>query len=218
MTTNFVLYTLKQNFISVSGIRGREYRPKLKRVVIFFKNIQLCYLDCWGTSAVSELLMQLIQRHGVYDSDSAEWISVAGCQIGASSSSPIGSNDIPSRLFALFRVLAMQYPSAKDMQAIFQYQMSSACRRFNRSEAQNEQTVDRVLLMYAEICKEFPSSRQIHYVFNPKMITNCIWAMINYPIDAFESVRRILIVLNQNKESVFFSSTEPLQRTNIDLP
>lgn len=189
LTTNFVLYTLKQHFLSVSGLRGREYRPKLNRVVIFFKNIHLCFIDSWGTSAVCELLMQLIQRNGFYDSDTSEWISVTGCQISASTT-VLNSNSIPSRLSALFLVLVTYYPSAKDMHVIFQNQMASEFQRFNRSHLQNEQTVDMVLTFYAEICKAFPSSRQIHYVFNPKMISSCIRAMVHYPVDQFEIVSK----------------------------
>lgn len=174
--------------MSVSGLRGREYRPKLKRVVFFFKNIHLCLMDSWGTSAVGELLMQLIQRNGVYDSDTSEWITVTGCQIASSTSASIGSNDIPVHLSALFRVLMMHYPSAKDMQAIFQHQMSLEFQRFNRTHAQIEQTVDVVLTLYADICKAFPGSRHTHYVFNPKMLSTCIRAMAHYPVDQFEIV------------------------------
>lgn len=188
LTTNFLLYTLKQHFISVTGIRGREYRPKLKRVVIFFKNIHLCSLDNWGTSSIGELLMQLIQRNGVYDSDTSEWISVVGCQIGASTSSLVGLKDISPRLSVVLRVLVMRYPSGKDMHAIFRHQMASSFQRFKRTEAQNENSAEMVLNIYSEICNAFPSSQQIHYVFSPNMISSCIRSLVHYPNDQFEMV------------------------------
>lgn len=43
-----VLNILKQNCLVVSGIRGKEYKPKQSRLVLFMKNIDLCPLDSWG--------------------------------------------------------------------------------------------------------------------------------------------------------------------------
>lgn len=65
----------------ISGIRGREYKPKLTKVILYFKNINLCHQDKWGSSEVIELLLQLIHRNGFYAPETLEWISVSGVQI-----------------------------------------------------------------------------------------------------------------------------------------
>lgn len=48
MNANQVLNVLKQNCLVVSGIRGKEYKPKQSRLVLFMKNIDLCPVDNWG--------------------------------------------------------------------------------------------------------------------------------------------------------------------------
>lgn len=55
-------------------------------MLLFLKNLDLCYTDEWGTCEVIELILQLIYRNGFY-SDTLEWISVTGLQICCSMSS-----------------------------------------------------------------------------------------------------------------------------------
>uniref|UniRef100_A0A1B0AQ10 Dynein heavy chain, cytoplasmic n=1 Tax=Glossina palpalis gambiensis TaxID=67801 RepID=A0A1B0AQ10_9MUSC len=67
MTPAYVLRCVKQNCIAVSGVRGREYKPRQQRLVVFLKNLDLCYLDTWQCNAVVELLQQIVQRQGFYN-------------------------------------------------------------------------------------------------------------------------------------------------------
>jgi dynein heavy chain 2, cytosolic len=48
INANQVLYILKQNCLVVSGIRGKEFKPKQSRLILFMKNIDLCPVDNWG--------------------------------------------------------------------------------------------------------------------------------------------------------------------------
>uniref|UniRef100_A0A1B0A9K8 Uncharacterized protein n=1 Tax=Glossina pallidipes TaxID=7398 RepID=A0A1B0A9K8_GLOPL len=67
MTPAYVLHCIKQNCIAVSGARGREYKPRQQRLVVFLKNLDLCYLDTWQCNAIVELLQQIVQRQGFYN-------------------------------------------------------------------------------------------------------------------------------------------------------
>lgn len=55
----------------VSGVRGREYKAKQTRLVMYLKNLDLCFLDAWGCSEIVELLLQLVQRQGFYNDNSS---------------------------------------------------------------------------------------------------------------------------------------------------
>lgn len=57
--------------MTVSGVRGREYKAKQTRLVMYLKNLNLCYLDAWGCSEIVELLLQLVQRQGFYNDNSS---------------------------------------------------------------------------------------------------------------------------------------------------
>lgn len=71
---------LVQHSLVVSGVRGREYRPKFNKTVLFLKNIDLCATDAYGTCEIMELAVQLIRRLGFY-TETLEWISVTGLTI-----------------------------------------------------------------------------------------------------------------------------------------
>ncbi|KNC24933.1 hypothetical protein FF38_05651 [Lucilia cuprina] len=57
--------------MTVSGVRGREFKAKQTRLVMYLKNLDLCYLDAWGCSEIVELLLQLVQRQGFYNDNSS---------------------------------------------------------------------------------------------------------------------------------------------------
>lgn len=64
-----------QNSLVISGLKGREYKPHLNKTVLFFKNIDLCNFDQYGTCEIMELIVQFIRRSGFY-TESLEWINV----------------------------------------------------------------------------------------------------------------------------------------------
>lgn len=69
-----------QNSLVISGVRGREYKPKFNKTVLFLKNIDLCSMDKYGTCEIMELVVQLNRRSGFY-TESLEWINVTGLTI-----------------------------------------------------------------------------------------------------------------------------------------
>ncbi|XP_065356058.1 cytoplasmic dynein 2 heavy chain 1 [Calliphora vicina] len=71
LTPAYIIHCLRQNCMTVSGVRGREYKAKQTRLVMYLKNLDLCYLDAWGCSEIVELLLQLVQRQGFYNDNSS---------------------------------------------------------------------------------------------------------------------------------------------------
>lgn len=117
LTAGYVLHTLRTHCVTVSGVRGREYKPKQSRLVLFMKNLDLCQLDAWGACEIVELLLQLVQRGGFY-AENLEWISVSGLQICASISGNLSK--ISPRYLAINQYVRVARPSAADMLAIVQ--------------------------------------------------------------------------------------------------
>lgn len=116
-----------QNCVIVSGLRGREFKARQTRVVLFLKNLDLCYFDAWGTSDIMELLLQLVQRGGFY-ADNLEWVHISGVQICGSVSQATtavingGLHKLPPRFLAINQFLRVIYPTDADMLTILQSQ------------------------------------------------------------------------------------------------
>uniref|UniRef100_A0A1I8MV06 Dynein heavy chain, cytoplasmic n=1 Tax=Musca domestica TaxID=7370 RepID=A0A1I8MV06_MUSDO len=127
LTPAYIIHCIKQNCLAVSGVRGREYRPKQTRLVIYLKNLDLCYVDAWGCCEIVELLLQLVQRQGFYN-DNLEWINVSGLQICGSISQQTTTAatanaslvKIAPRYLAINHMLHVGYPSQQDMLAVIQ--------------------------------------------------------------------------------------------------
>lgn len=122
-----------QACVTVSGARGREFRPKQTRLVLFFKNIDLCYADKWDCSEVIEFLLQLVQRHGFY-TKSLEWINITGIQI-CSSISELNARfqRVTPRFLAINTFLRVQNPTENNMERILQSQLEPIIARFRTS-------------------------------------------------------------------------------------
>lgn len=88
----------------------------------------MCPIDCWGTSEVIELLLQLKNRNGFY-SDTLEWISIAGLQI-CGSLSDTSKQILSPRFLSVARILVIDYPNDEDMTAIISNQFSKVYKKF----------------------------------------------------------------------------------------
>lgn len=187
LSANQVLHTMKQNSLVVSGIRGKEYKPKLARLILFLKNIDLCPVDAWGTSEVIELLLQIINRGGFY-SENLEWISISGLQICGTISDLSGHNLSP-RFIAKCNILLTAYPNDTDMKNIFISFLSCIYSKVksNSIPLKKERLAEIMLESYREIKEKFTSEFSNHYKFTPKMIEKWIYGMSFYPEDQFSA-------------------------------
>lgn len=103
-----VLHAIRQHCLAVSAVRGREYRAKQQRLVLYVKNVNRCAVDAWGTCAVTELLLQIVQRGGFYALDTLEWVTLSGCQVCASVSTDAAAlSGVSVRFLGAVRMLAM---------------------------------------------------------------------------------------------------------------
>ncbi|KAJ6628053.1 Cytoplasmic dynein 2 heavy chain 1, partial [Pseudolycoriella hygida] len=186
LTAESVLHALQQNCLIVSGIRGREYKPKLTKLILYLKNINLCYIDSYGTSEVVELLLQLIHRKGFYATNTLEWISVNDLQIGCSLTYDTKVKLSP-RFMAIVQLLVLDYPKEDDLRAIIKSQLVPVYNAFSNDS--NKMTIDNaakaLIAVHSSISERFTLSQCGHYAFTPKMLTQCIVNLLNYPKEDF---------------------------------
>lgn len=185
LSANQVLKILKQNCLVVSGIRGKEYKPKLSRLVLFMKNIDLCPIDSWGTSEVIELLLQVINRHGFYG-ENLEWISISGLQV-CGTFSDLSKQNLSPRFLEKCNLILTSYPNENDMQNIIVNFLGVAYSKFKTTAVpmKKEKLAEIILDAFNDIKKKFTPDSSNHYKFTPKMIEQWIVGLSFYPIEHF---------------------------------
>ncbi|XP_017471893.1 PREDICTED: cytoplasmic dynein 2 heavy chain 1-like [Rhagoletis zephyria] len=194
LTTAYILHCLKQNCVTVSGLRGREFKPKQLRLILFLKNIDLCYIDAWGTSEVMELLFQLVQRSGFY-AENLEWVHISDLQICGSisqaSTSAISSSlqKLPRRFLAINQFLRISNPNDADMFAIVQSRLEPilANEHFKTPAANVQYVVEGLMELFKKLQATFSVSTHgwEHYNFNPKFVMKLIHNLHYYPAETF---------------------------------
>lgn len=185
LNANQVLNILKQNCLVISGIRGKEFKPKLSRLILFMKNIDLCPIDSWGTSEVIELLLQIINRNGFYG-ESLEWVSISGLQV-CGTLSDLKKQNLSPRFLAKCNLVLTSYPNESDMQNIIVNFLSFTYSKFkaNAAPMQKEKMAEIILEAFNEVKKKFTPDLSNHYKFTPKMIEQWIVGLSYYPTEHF---------------------------------
>lgn len=185
VNANHVLHILKQNCLVISGIRGKEYKPKLSRLILFMKNIDLCPIDSWGTSEVIELLLQIINRGGFYG-ENLEWVSISGLQV-CGTLSDLSKQNLSPRFLSKCNIILTNYPNESDMQIIISSFLSFTYNKFksNAIPMKKEKMAEIILDAFNEIRQKFTPDISNHYKFTPKMIEQWIIGLSFYPIDQF---------------------------------
>lgn len=185
LSANQILNTLKQNCLVVSGIRGKEYKPKLSRLVLFMKNIDLCPIDSWGTSEVIELLLQIINRSGFYG-DNLEWVSISGLQV-CGTLTDFNKQNLSPRFLSKCNIVMTSSPNGSDMQNIIVSFLNFTYSKFknNSIPMQKDKMAEIILDSFNEIKQKFTPDMSNHYKFTPKMIEQWIIGMSFYPSEQF---------------------------------
>uniref|UniRef100_A0A182W9J8 Cytoplasmic dynein 2 heavy chain 1 n=1 Tax=Anopheles minimus TaxID=112268 RepID=A0A182W9J8_9DIPT len=185
LTTANILYTLKQNSLIVTTVKGKEYRPNFSRIVLYLKNIDLCTVDSWGTCEVVELLLQLINRHGFY-SDGVEWISVSGVQVCASVTD-LEKTILSPRFLSICRLIRFGQPTEQDMESIVRSILLPVYNQLVKGTTRLKlhELVRSIINVYVKINKQFRHSETTHYRFTPKMIEKWISGLLFYTEENF---------------------------------
>lgn len=126
-------------------------RPQLSKIVLFFKNVDLCFTDEWGTCEAIELIIELIQRNGFYNDD-LEWIRVSGLIVCCSmTSSPVDS--ISPRYLSIAVNFYTEYPDDGELNLIIRNHFSPIAAKFELDARPNKvnQIVESLIAVYQNV-------------------------------------------------------------------
>ncbi|XP_055534643.1 cytoplasmic dynein 2 heavy chain 1 [Wyeomyia smithii] len=185
LTTCSILNTLKQNSLVLTTVKGKEYRPKFSKIILYFKNVDLCSVDRWGTCEVIELLLQIVALNGFY-SETLEWISVAGLTVCASVSD-IRKTQLSPRFLSICTVVQFGYPNQQDLESIVKSMILPVYNQLGKNSVKMRlnDLVRAVMNVYFETQARFERGEILHYRFTPKMIERWISGVLHYPAEYF---------------------------------
>lgn len=187
MSAAHIRYVLRENMVTVSGARGKEYRPKSSgKTVLWLKNLNLVRVDCYGTSDVVELVLEIVYRSGFY-ATATDWISVAGVQIcGSLTIDPaLEFNKLSPRLINLCRYLIVGHPRREeDLQMIMTRQLE--CLSFVNWKIRPESIAQIVVGVFNQLKERLRPERSgspPQYELSPKLISRTIKYLQRYQED-----------------------------------
>lgn len=192
LSADHIRHVLRENMVVTAGPRGREYRPKLRRTIVLLKNLNLLRVDCYGSSDVIELVLEIVYRSGFYATTTNDWITVSGLQFGGTVTladpSATEFNKISPRLLNLCRYLIVGQPSAENLQMIITLQLK--CLPIANWKAIRAEAIARTVLAVFSQLKErlettrhssSASPRRWQYEFSPKLMSRTITNLQRYP-------------------------------------
>uniref|UniRef100_G1KEF2 AAA+ ATPase domain-containing protein n=1 Tax=Anolis carolinensis TaxID=28377 RepID=G1KEF2_ANOCA len=133
--------------------------PKSKQVLLFIDDLNMPVAEEYGSQPPLELIRQLLDLGGIYDTQHLEWKYVQDVSLVASCmSTSEGSNEISARLLTHFCTLCLPSTSLQSLQRIFQACKNGKCKDYL--------TCASIALYYRMFNKMRPTPAKCHYTFN----------------------------------------------------
>ncbi|KAF6274521.1 dynein axonemal heavy chain 14 [Rhinolophus ferrumequinum] len=144
--------------------------PKSNRIVIFIDDLNMPEIDMYGAQPPLELIRQLLDLGGVYDTEKIAWKNIQDLSLVAACIPPVGRSVISPRLLKHFSILVLPHPPQSALRTIFQAHLGMYFSS-NNFTADVQKTKDQIiccsLAIYYHICKNMlPTPAKCHYVFN----------------------------------------------------
>jgi dynein heavy chain, axonemal len=181
MTINMSYYTDSKRFqneieINIDKRSGKRYGPPAtKRLIVFIDDMNLPYIEVYGTQNSIAFLTQHMSYTTIFDrTDLGLRKELVDIQYIAAMNPTAGSFTVCERAQRHFSTFACIMPSKADLTTIFRSLMSGHVRGF---EAKVEDSVDRIveasLHIYDEVAKKFlPSAAKFTYNWSLRELTN----------------------------------------------
>jgi dynein heavy chain len=179
---------------------GRRYGPPAtKRLIFFIDDLNLPYVETYGTQNAIALLTQHMSYGTIFDrGDLGLRKELVDIQYMTAMNPTAGSFTVCERAQRHFATFACLMPSKQDLTTIFRSLMSGHVEGFSQQVVDSvDRIVEASLVFYDDICKKFlPSAVKFTYNWNLRELTNifqgiCLMRANDY--SSFADVVRIWI-------------------------
>jgi len=186
-TINCSARTRPHNIVSLLETSLEKKRKSLlgppggKRMLLFIDDINMPSLEKYGAQPPNELVRQVIDQGGYYDTSSLFFKSIIDMNVIAACAPPTGGRSkLPPRLLRHFHALWMPQLSSHSMKAIF----DSILHGFLKAEIPSLASLSNSLVtaavdLYKVVVKEMlPTPSKSHYTFNLRDLSKVIQGML----------------------------------------
>ncbi|XP_051041734.1 dynein axonemal heavy chain 14 [Phodopus roborovskii] len=173
-TTNMTATKTKEMILRKLIRRTKDIlgAPKNNRIVVFVDDLNMPVPDNSGAQPPLELIRQLLEMGGIYDTERNTWKTIQDLSIIAACAPSASGNDISPRLLKHFSILVLPHPPQSALSTIFQAHLGMYFSIHNfAAEVQKcrDQLVLCSLAIYYQVCKNMlPTPTKCHYIFNPR--------------------------------------------------
>ncbi|PNJ39368.1 DNAH14 isoform 1 [Pongo abelii] len=142
--------------------------PKNNRILIFIDDMNMPVSDTYGAQPPLELIRQLLDLGGVYDTKKNTWKNIQDLSIVAACVPVV--NDISPRLLKHFSMLVLPHPSQDILYTIFQVHLGMyfSINNFTPEvQKSKDQIISCSLAIYHQVRQNMlPTPTKCHYMFN----------------------------------------------------
>ncbi|XP_031192756.1 dynein heavy chain 14, axonemal isoform X3 [Mastomys coucha] len=181
--------------------------PKNNRLVIFIDDLNMPVPDTSGAQPPLELIRQLIDMGGIYDTERNVWKSIQDISLIAAYTSSAGGNDISPRLLKHFSMLVLPHPPQRAICTIFQTHLGMYFSIHNfvpEVQKCRDQIVLCCMAIYYEVCKKLlPTPTKCHYIFNLRDIFKLLLGLMQADKNVINSKEMIALLLVHEASRVF---------------
>nr|XP_048295519.1 dynein axonemal heavy chain 14 [Myodes glareolus] len=173
-TTNMTAAKAKELILRKLVRRTKDIlgAPKNNRIVVYIDDLNMPVPDTCGAQPPLELIRQLLEMGGLYDTQRNTWKTIQDLSIIASCAPSASGNDVSPRLLKHFSLLVLPHPPQKALYTIFQAHLGVYFSIHNfvpEVQKCRDQIVLCSLAVYYQVCKNMlPTPTKCHYMFNPR--------------------------------------------------
>jgi dynein heavy chain, axonemal len=161
---------------------GRRFGPPAtKKLVYFVDDVNLPYVETYGTQNAIALLTQLVGYGTIFDrADLGFRKEIVDVQFVAAMNPTAGSFEICERLQRHFATFCASMPSQSDLKGIYQSLFSGHLQGFaNPVVAMGERVVDAAIALHRLVAEKFlPSAVKFTYNWNMRELSNVFAGMV----------------------------------------
>ncbi|XP_057583181.1 dynein axonemal heavy chain 14 [Hippopotamus amphibius kiboko] len=156
--------------------------PKSNRIVIFIDDLNMPESDMYGAQPPLELIRQLLDMGGIYDTEKIAWKNIQDLSLVAACVFPIGRRYISPRLLKHFSILVLPHLPQSALRTIFQIHLGMYFS-INNFTPEVQKTKDQIiscsLAVYYQVCQSIlPTPMKCHYMFNLRDIFKLLLGLL----------------------------------------